>query len=640
MKVSVLLTMALLALVGYAHAQNNFPHYGRVSVGTKYAHPSSLFEVRSSHKGVLIPRMTAIQRRAIQQPATGLLVFQTDGNAGLYYYKQGWKPVAAEGGANRKLSNLIGMTEINAALIPRENSKYDLGHGALSWKDLYIAGDMFIGGTRFMSASNGANLFLGHGAGDNTTTGSANVALGNHTLTQNATGGSNTAIGWQALHNNISGEANVAVGLNALVSNLTGQWNTALGLAPMLLNTSGFNNIAIGAYPLSENTSGGNNIAIGYIALGNNTEGYDNIAVGSGALGRNTTGGANTAVGSSSLLDVNTYLNTSLGYASGYFNASPTECTFVGAFADANDFATNSVALGYEARALESNQVMVGNTSITSIGGYANWTNFSDGRFKQNVKEDVPGIEFINMLRPVTYTLDLNGVNESINMTRARSDKGLPPMGPEKNAHLASKPTKPGHPSVSAADQAAVAQKSAVVFTGFIAQEVEESAKKLNFDFSGVDAPQDKNGFYGLRYGDFVVPLVRAVQEISKKIEEQNKELAEKNELLEQRLHKLEAIVSRLEPGAVSGAAAGYLERISPNPVSSTSLLRYYVPGEARMSKIMLTDAKGSVVGSYNTGKGRGQIRISRGNLAAGVYNLTLWIDGALVDSQQVVVSR
>ncbi len=639
MKVSVLLTLALLALGGYVYAQNNFPHYGRASVGTKYAHPSSLFEVRSFHKGVLIPRMTAIQRRAIQQPATGLLVFQTDGDAGLYYYKQGWKPVAAQTGANRKLSNLIGMTEINASLIPRENTKYDLGHGALGWKDLYIVGDMFIGGTRFMSASNGANLFLGHGAGDNTTTGSTNVALGNHTLTQNTTGGSNTAVGWQALHNNISGEANVAVGLNALVSNITGQWNTALGLGAMLMSTSGGNNIAIGAYPMNNNTSGGNNIAMGYIALGNNTEGYDNVAIGMGALGRNVTGGGNTAVGSSSLLDAKTFLNTSLGYASGYFGDSPTECTFLGAFADAGDFATNSTAIGYEARVLASNQVMVGNTAVTSIGGYANWTNFSDGRFKQNVNEDVPGIEFINMLRPVTYTLDLNGVNESIQAARMKSDKGLPSVGPKNSTQAGSRPVKPTHPSVSSADRTAVAEKSTVVFTGFIAQEVEASARKLNFNFSGVDAPRDKNGFYGLRYGDFVVPLVRAVQEINKKLEEQNKELMEKNQLLEQRLTKLEAIVARLEPGAVT-TAAGYLERIAPNPVSSTSVVRYYVPGEARMSKITLTDAKGSVVSSYNAEKGRGQIRVSRGNLAAGVYNLTLWIDGRLVDSQQVVVGR
>ena len=36
---------------------------------------------------------------------------------------------------------------------------------------------------------------------------------------------------------------------------------------------------------------------------------------------------------------------------------------------------------------------------------------------------------------------------------------------------------------------------SKVIYSGFIAQEVEAAANKLNFDFSGVDKPQTKDGF-------------------------------------------------------------------------------------------------------------------------------------------------
>ena len=50
-----------------------------------------------------------------------------------------------------------------------------------------------------------------------------------------------------------------------------------------------------------------------------------------------------------------------------------------------------------------------------------------------------------------------------------------------------------------------------------MAQEVEEAAKKLSFEFSGVDKPENKDGLYGLRYDNFIVPLVKAVQELSKK---------------------------------------------------------------------------------------------------------------------------
>ena len=52
--------------------------------------------------------------------------------------------------------------------------------------------------------------------------------------------------------------------------------------------------------------------------------------------------------------------------------------------------------------------------------------------------------------------------------------------------------------------------------TGFIAQEVEKAAHEVNYNFSGVGKPKDENGIYSLRYSEFVVPLVKAVQEQQK----------------------------------------------------------------------------------------------------------------------------
>jgi hypothetical protein len=93
--------------------------------------------------------------------------------------------------------------------------------------------------------------------------------------------------------------------------------------------------------------------------------------------------------------------------------------------------------------------------------------------------------------------------------------------------------------------------------TGFIAQEVEAAAKNIGFDFSGVDAPDNEKDMYGLRYDEFVVPLVKAVQELnaineaqkvtneSQKVmnEELNltiEELKAQNEQLMHRIEKLE----------------------------------------------------------------------------------------------------
>src|SRR5687768_12252628 len=57
-----------------------------VGIGTTNPSPSARLEVNSTSQGILIPTLTSVQRSAINSPAIGLLVFQTDGTPGFYYY--------------------------------------------------------------------------------------------------------------------------------------------------------------------------------------------------------------------------------------------------------------------------------------------------------------------------------------------------------------------------------------------------------------------------------------------------------------------------------------------------------------------------------------------------------------------------
>ena len=58
----------------------------QVGIGTTSPDASSRLDVVSTTKGMLVPRMTSAQKSAISSPASGLLVYQTDGTAGFYYY--------------------------------------------------------------------------------------------------------------------------------------------------------------------------------------------------------------------------------------------------------------------------------------------------------------------------------------------------------------------------------------------------------------------------------------------------------------------------------------------------------------------------------------------------------------------------
>ncbi len=60
--------------------------YSQVGINTTTPDPSSMLDIKSIDKGVLIPRMTQTQRDAIASPATGLLIFQSDNTSGFYYF--------------------------------------------------------------------------------------------------------------------------------------------------------------------------------------------------------------------------------------------------------------------------------------------------------------------------------------------------------------------------------------------------------------------------------------------------------------------------------------------------------------------------------------------------------------------------
>jgi len=74
----------------------------QVAVNTDGANPdaSAMLDVKSVDKGILIPRMTLLQKNAIPSPATGLLVYQTDGTQGFYFFNgTAWTLITGTGGA-------------------------------------------------------------------------------------------------------------------------------------------------------------------------------------------------------------------------------------------------------------------------------------------------------------------------------------------------------------------------------------------------------------------------------------------------------------------------------------------------------------------------------------------------------------
>jgi len=236
-----------------------FSIQAQVGIGTETPNASSLLELSSTSKGLLVPRMTEAQRNAISNPPVGLLVYQTNGQA--FYYKDHfwWKILAS----NDNKSFIVGSIKGG---IPNYGSQ---------------------------------NLLFGFG----------NFAYA-------TSGDNNTAIGFMAIASS-DGSGNTAVGSNAMrqgQTNTDGSYNTAVGARALSNGDDGGYNTAIGASSI-EKVEGDNNSGLGYRTLFNTTTGNANTAFGSNAGDTNTTGSNNTLIGSNSDVGSNNLTNaTAIGF--------------------------------------------------------------------------------------------------------------------------------------------------------------------------------------------------------------------------------------------------------------------------------------------------------------------------------------
>lgn len=317
--------------------------------------------------------------------------------------------------------------------------------------------------------------------------------------------GDNTALGNNSLFSNTIGHANTAIGSSALFSAVEASQNTAIGFQALFANFDGAFNTAVGASSLNSGTTGSFNTAVGFSALHNNAQNF-NTAIGFQCMGGNATGQLNTAIGNNALLNnISGNMNTAVGINALSSNSTGSKNTVLGANADVPLLGgpfTNATAIGFGAVCNASNKVRIGNMEVDTIEGQVAFTTPSDGRFKINVQNNIPGLSFIMNLRPVTYQVDIDRMSA---LMQIPDEKRL---------------------------KAKEAKQSKIIKSGFIAQEVEMAAKKCGYNFDGLNTPESEDiGYYGLAYSSFVMSLVKAVQEQQVLILE-----------LQQRVQQLEAV--------------------------------------------------------------------------------------------------
>lgn len=251
------------------YGKNIYYTNANMGLGSRNSSPdaSALLDMSSTKMGLLIPRMTKLQRDAITSPAEGLLIYQTDNTPGFYYYDVVWMTVAGA----KKIDDLEDGVSSNNNVILGENA----GTALTGSQNVALGFNAFNLSTNVNNSVAIGYKSLMNSAADR------NTAIGDFALMASTTGADNTAIGQKTLTSNKVGSSNTAVGAQVLKDNITGSYNSAFGYQSLsLFNSSGNNNTAIGTSSLGLLNDGSNNIALGYNAGGGLSSGSNNILIG------------------------------------------------------------------------------------------------------------------------------------------------------------------------------------------------------------------------------------------------------------------------------------------------------------------------------------------------------------------------
>ena len=372
----------LIFIVSSSYAQTDLK-IGTVP-GTKDA--SSVLELASTTKGLLIPRITTAQMNAIAAPAPGLMVYNIDLNC-LHFYFSGWKSQCdpANVGAwsilgnsnTTPTTNFLGTTNAQDLVFKTNNTEQ---------MRILAGGNVGIGTSiplykldvNALSGSTGNPLRLqGLNAGSSSGAGKDSILSVNAGVVKRLSIDSLNSTNWHVLGNSGTVDGTNFIGttdnipLSFRVNNQAAgridqlKSNTFLGYSAGQNNTVGTNNSFVGTNTGQLNTLGNNNTAIGQGNLDFNTTGSNNIAMGVTALHANATASGSVALGNSALFAATGGSNTAVGYSAGFAVTSGVTNTLIG-YQSGSTITTgsNNITLGNAAQVLTptaSNQLSIGN---------------------------------------------------------------------------------------------------------------------------------------------------------------------------------------------------------------------------------------------------------------------------------------
>lgn len=399
------------------------------------------------------------------------------------------------------------------------------------------------------------------------------------------------------------------------------QTNTHLGA---YAGNFGSHNTSVG-YRAGDKATGSYNAYFGSEAGKSNSTGFQNVSIGQSAGELLTSAYQNTFVGTFAGSRTNGIRNIFLGYGAGLYSPSGSNNLFLGFIAGSSSSGSNNIFIGNSAGGqasgngnifignqagkydyTTSDKLIIANQSVTpliygdfstrgiaigtkTLGGYTLYVNgdafttgiwvSSDKRFKQNKKVIEGALDRVARLSGVSYEY------------------------------------KKSQKNTSSARQFASGTQ-----LGFIAQELQQVLPEA--------VREDGEGYLAVNYQAVIPVLVEAIKELSLEVGKLQSQLAENSE------------VSGFEGSALETFGTGSLGQNWPNPFNRSTTVSFVLPQDSRSATIIIFDLQGREVASYDRLSGTNELVIPSRALNPGLYHYSLVVDGQLIDTKKMILTK
>ena len=189
--------------------------------------------------------------------------------------------------------------------------------------------------------------------------------------------------------------------------------------------------------------------------------------------------------------------------------------------------------------------------------------------------------------------------------------------------------------------------------TGFMAANLQEQFPNLVQDVTLPEKIHPKTGalisqsasIKVVNYMGMIPVLTAAIQEQQAQSETKDAAI----ETLKSQLTALESKVAAIEAALNNGSSAerlsnptsAILEQNSPNPFNQSTTIKYFLPENSKNARLTITSVTGAVVSDYVLkGKGNGQVTLNANEFAAGNYTYSLIIEGNVVSSKSLMLTK